>query len=73
MSLKLGSWFFKNSLGDFYYDPETEEVTLAVNLPNGKCIHEWRGSVPEFVDVHTKAISKVVEQESIIKHRKRSN
>ena len=72
MSLKLGKWFFKNSLGDFYYDEETEEVTLAVNLPNGGCVHEWRGSVSRFVDMHTEAIAKVVSQESIIKHRKRT-
>jgi len=70
--MNLGKHFHNSSLGDFYYDKETDEVTIRIQQ-NGELYHEWRGSVHYLVDLYGEAISKIVKESSLSrdKHKKR--
>ena len=58
MSLKLGRLFFENSLGKFYFDEETWEVTILVEH-DGINIHEHRCEARTTIRKLAEAIAKI--------------
>lgn len=76
--MKLGKKFYHSSLGDFYYDEETNEVTVRVQH-EGEVYHEWRGKPEKLIYLYTDAIDSVVfmivvsKEESIEKQIKRTD
>ena len=59
MSLKLGERFHKNSLGTFYYDPETDEVTIRVEH-KGEVFHEHRSKAYELMETLVDPIRYII-------------
>lgn len=60
MSLKLGKEFYKSSLGTFYFDPETYEVTIQVEN-QGRVYHEHRTEGRTLIGQFAKAIDAIQE------------
>ena len=60
MSLKLGKRFHSSTLGDFYFDPETMEVTVLIEH-EGVNIHEWRGKPRNLLEAYSEAMPKIMD------------
>lgn len=59
MSLKLGKRFHNCSLGGFYFDPETYEVTIRLEYPDGRVFHEHREKALSLIGNFAIAIDKI--------------
>jgi hypothetical protein len=59
-AVNLGKTFHINHMGTFYYDPETNEVTIRVEY-EATVIHEWRLEATVMIRQFSEAIPEIVE------------
>ena len=54
----MGKFFYENSLGKFYFDDETWDVTLVVDV-KGEVVHECRIESRTFIKTLSETIAAI--------------